>query len=370
MSLILVIEDDRVQRLACAHALKHGGHEVLEAVDGVQGLQMARTQKPDLIVCDVLMPGMNGYQIVTALREEPGIADIPVIMLTAMTERAHMRLAMTSGADDYIAKPFTSQELNEAANSLIARRKTQVEGLVNLIKSEIVDVMDEQKQELAAHYERRFIEELNSRWERGEDADTELRYERATVLVADLFGSVLNRLPQGSRTGEIARRVYQGARDTLYLFGASHLVGYGNDLLAVFTDAAGATGTRAEVRAGRAGFALSRAVGVALKAAFPAGLQQDAPHTDVTVALHVGAVTLLRVSDPLHGDPDTTLAAGETLDDLRSLREFGRAQGWRIIASRALVEGVADQVQTGRSGVLQAAGQRPALEAVELLEAR
>src|SRR5512140_3916641 len=130
MSLILVIEDDRIQRQVTVQALKSTGHEVMEAPDGVEGLRSARTNRPDLIVCDVMMPGMNGYQLVTALREEEDIADIPVIMLTAMTERAHMRTAMTSGADDYIAKPVSFKELNEATSALIAKRKARLDGFV------------------------------------------------------------------------------------------------------------------------------------------------------------------------------------------------------------------------------------------------
>ena len=170
-----------------------------------------------------MMPGMNGYQLVTALREEEGIADIPVIMLTAMTERAHMRTAMTSGADDYIAKPFSFQELNEAASALLAKRKAQHDSFVNSMKSEITEALDEQKQVLSGQYERRFVEELNSRWERVGEGNSELKYEEATVLVVDLFGSTLQHLPSGADTGNTVRHAYQAARDTLYPVSYTHL---------------------------------------------------------------------------------------------------------------------------------------------------
>src|SRR5881394_37901 len=123
MALILVVDDDRNQRAVAAHALGGCGHEVIEAEDGTQALEITRARRPDLIVCDVVMPGISGFEFVTALRQEEGISDLPVIMLTSMGERAHMRTGMTSGADDYLAKPFSFAELNEAVTALLSKRK-------------------------------------------------------------------------------------------------------------------------------------------------------------------------------------------------------------------------------------------------------
>jgi CheY-like chemotaxis protein len=363
MSLILVIEDDRIQRQVTAQALKSTGHEVLEALDGVEGLRSARTHRPDLIVCDVMMPGMNGYQVVTALREEEGIADIPVIMLTAMTERAHMRTAMTTGADDYIAKPFSFQELNEAATALIAKRKAQQEGFFNLIKSEITEALDEQKQVLSGQYERRFVQELNSRWERGGEGNSELKYEDATVLVVDLFGSTLRHLPSGTATGSTVRHAYQAARDTLYLFRARHLLAYGNELLAIFSDPPGSVGVSPKMRAARAACALVKASANSSQTRVPG----DAASSDIAVAIHEGPITLLRVSDPLHGDPDATLATGETLDAAKSLQEFAQASLWRIACSCTMLAGMEEHMRTGRSAAVSRGPLLPALDAAELL---
>ena len=366
MSLILVIEDDRIQRQVTAQALKSAGHEVLEALDGAEGLQSARTHRPDLIVCDVVMPGMNGYQLVTALREEEGISDIPVIMLTAMTERAHMRTAMTSGADDYIAKPFSFKELNEAASALLAKRKAQHDGFINSMKSEITEALDEQKQVLSGQYERRFVEELNSRWERVGEGNSELKYEEATVLVVDLFGSTLQNPPSGTDTGNTVRHAYQAARDTLYLFRARHLLAYGNDLLAIFADPPGSVGVSPKMRAARAACALVKARSNVSKTAQP-GVPGDAASSDIAIAMHEGPITLLLVSDPLHGDPDATLATGETLNAARSLQEFAQASHWHIACSRAMLVGMEEQAKTGRTAAVSLGPLRQALDAVELL---
>ena len=124
---ILVIEDDPIQRLAVVGILQRVGYRVLWAVDGEQGLEMARQSAPDLIVCDVVMPGMNGYQLLTTMRREAGLAEVPVIMLTTMSERAQVRVGMTSGADDYLAKPLNAGELRDAVAALLTRRKARRE---------------------------------------------------------------------------------------------------------------------------------------------------------------------------------------------------------------------------------------------------
>lgn len=354
MALILVIEDDRVQRLVTATALKKAGHDVVEAEDGERGLEALRQRRPDLVLCDVMMPGMNGYEIVTALRkEDPSIADTPVIMLTALNQRAHVRIGMNSGADDYLTKPFSVQELTEAVAALLAKRQAQRDAIVSLMKSEIVEVLDEQKQELASQYERRLVEELNARWDRGQSANTELKYDDATVLLVDLFGSLRKQLHGSAQAGDMVRRAYQGARDNLYLFGAQHLLAYGDDLLTIFVEPEGAVGADPKLRAVRAAFALQKALAAILK---PAGATAE-----FTVALHQGPVALVHVSDPLHGDPDATLATGDTLSAAQALLAQAQAAAWRVACLRPVLAGIAKDVRSGRTA------RQGAAEAVELL---
>jgi CheY-like chemotaxis protein len=358
MALILVIEDDRVQRMVTAAALHKAGHEVIEAVDGESGLQAARTGRPDLILCDVVMPGMNGYEIVTALRkEDPAIADTPVVMLTALNQRAHMRIGMTSGADDYLTKPFSVQELNEAVSSLLAKRQAQRDAIVNLMKSEIVEVLEEQKQELAGQYERRFMTELNARWDRGQSANSELKYDDATVLLVDLFGSLREQLAGGSQAGETVRRAYHTARDNLYLFGARQLLSWGDDLLAIFVADPEAVGVDPKLRAIRAAFALQKSLSALV------GGPTSAPGGGFTVALHQGPVTLLQVSDPLHGDADAMLATGETLAAVQQLCAQAQRSAWRVACSPGALAGIEGQVRTGSSAAMADHG----FDAIELV---
>ncbi|PZV16189.1 MAG: GGDEF domain-containing response regulator [Pseudanabaena sp.] len=111
MTTILVIEDVEALREEIMETLSYEGFDVLGAENGLIGVQIAKTYLPNLIICDIAMPELDGYGTLIALRQEPKTSMIPFIFLTAMTEKADMRQAMQLGADDYLTKPFTSAEL-------------------------------------------------------------------------------------------------------------------------------------------------------------------------------------------------------------------------------------------------------------------
>ena len=115
MPLIVVMEDDAATRMLVASVLKKDGYDVMSADNGVEGLALVRAHKPDLVISDIQMPVMDGFAMLQQLRNDPSIEAIPVVLLTSLQERAHMRIGMTSGADDYITKPFRPGELREAA---------------------------------------------------------------------------------------------------------------------------------------------------------------------------------------------------------------------------------------------------------------
>ncbi|OYQ65294.1 GGDEF domain-containing response regulator [Pseudanabaena sp. SR411] len=121
MTTILVIEDVEALREEIMETLSYEGFDVLGAENGVVGVQIAKTYLPNLIICDIAMPELDGYGTLVALRQEPKTSMIPFIFLTAMTEKADMRQAMQLGADDYLTKPFTSAELLGAIASRLQK---------------------------------------------------------------------------------------------------------------------------------------------------------------------------------------------------------------------------------------------------------
>jgi len=111
MNKILVIEDEEFLRENILQLLDAEGFEVIGAENGHVGVDLAKAQIPDLILCDVMMPGLDGYGVLTALRQDSVLAAIPFIFLTAKVAKADFRQGMSLGADDYITKPFTRVEL-------------------------------------------------------------------------------------------------------------------------------------------------------------------------------------------------------------------------------------------------------------------
>lgn len=111
MKKILVIEDELQVRTNIEQILTLSDFRTIGASDGYTGLQLAKEQHPDLIICDVMMPKIDGYNVLASLREDPSTANIPFIFLTAKADRSDVRQGMELGASDYLAKPFTTDEL-------------------------------------------------------------------------------------------------------------------------------------------------------------------------------------------------------------------------------------------------------------------
>ncbi len=107
MKKILVIEDEEFVRENIVELLDAEGFEVIGAEDGRMGLNLAKAMVPDLILCDVMMPELDGYGVLTALRQDSILAAVPFIFLTAKAAKADLRQGMELGADDYLTTPFT-----------------------------------------------------------------------------------------------------------------------------------------------------------------------------------------------------------------------------------------------------------------------
>ncbi|AHJ95340.1 response regulator [Hymenobacter swuensis] len=126
MKTILLIEDSDIIRENTAEILELAGYTVLTAENGKVGVAKALETRPDLVVCDIMMPVLDGYGVLHIFGQNPRLASVPFIFLTAKTERADQRKGMELGADDYITKPFEETELlNAIASRLNRLRKLQ-----------------------------------------------------------------------------------------------------------------------------------------------------------------------------------------------------------------------------------------------------
>ena len=121
---VLVADDDEDILQLVSFRLERAGYTVVTAADGQQALAAARQHQPDLAVLDVMMPGLNGYEVTRQLRADPATAAIPVILLTARVQEADVSRGFEAGADDYLRKPFSPQELRSRVQAILARRSS------------------------------------------------------------------------------------------------------------------------------------------------------------------------------------------------------------------------------------------------------
>jgi len=122
MKKILVIDDDSAMLTLTVKALQARGFQTVTADDGVAGLEMAKKHLPDLIICDIQMPRLNGYETLAALRQDPVTGTIPFVFLSGLADRKQFREGMGLGADDYLTKPFSIQELMGAVNTRLEKQ--------------------------------------------------------------------------------------------------------------------------------------------------------------------------------------------------------------------------------------------------------
>ena len=234
MTTVLVVEDDEAIRGNIVRLLELEGYEVSSAADGQAGLERARVLRPDLVISDVNMPGLDGFALVEALRADPALATASVLMLTALDDRASMRRGMSAGADDYLAKPFTRDELLQALEGL--RRK----------RGRIAETVAQAVQAREEHLRRAFAESLDGRTLRdrfdlqppaGAVADQELA---ATVLFCEIrnFTALAERLDSGE-VAELLTEFFERGCAPLLRGGGRHLKFVGDGLVAVFADAPG-----------------------------------------------------------------------------------------------------------------------------------
>ena len=367
MALIVAIDDDETIRELIAAALRFEGYEVLEANNGAAGLAMVRDHRPDLVVSDVNMPEMDGFAMLQALRADPAIQATPVILLTSLQEREHVRSGMTSGADDYLTKPIVFDELRESAAAQLNKQLMRQSAQAKATDTAIAAALDTQKKQLSRLYEEKLLSELGDKWPTAESAVEDCKFSNAAVLFVDVVNfSTLTEKLSSSELSTVVRQFYNNAGDTVYLFGAYHMQFVGEGLLAVFVDSTDTETVNCGLRATRAALGLidaAQRVQSFLMSNFPG---RSLPRFEVSVGLNSGAVTLAKLEDPLRGKSQI-LPVGDTVSASLLLQKQAHQAGWKIVASASLLREVAGSVKTGRSKRFSLAGRSSAMDAAELL---
>jgi CheY-like chemotaxis protein len=363
MALIVVIDDDEAIRTLIATALRLEGYEVAEADNGASGLALVRSNAPDLVVSDVNMPVMDGFAMLQALRTDPAIQATPVILLTSLQERAHVRTGMTSGADDYLTKPLVFGELLEATaaqlNKQLMRQSVQQQAVGAALK--------EQEKKLGRLYEKRMLAELADKWPSAQALVTDRRFSSASVLFVDVvnFPALAEKL-SSTELSEVVREFYKNAGDTLYLFGVFHMQFVGEGLLAVFVDSTDTDTVNHGLRAARAALGLIDAAQRVQGFLLSHFAGRSLPRFEICVGLNSGPVTLAKLEDPLWGSAQV-LPVGDSVSTTLQLQKQATSAGWKIAASASLLREVAGTVKTGRRKRFSLPGRSGVMDGTEVL---
>jgi two-component system alkaline phosphatase synthesis response regulator PhoP len=119
---ILVIEDDAIASRLIEYTLGKEGYEVLLAKNGLEGISKARSEEPDLIILDIMLPGIDGFEVCHRLRSEPQTAHLPILMLSGKAQEIDKATGLKVGADDYVTKPASPRELANRVKALLERK--------------------------------------------------------------------------------------------------------------------------------------------------------------------------------------------------------------------------------------------------------
>lgn len=315
MALIVVAEDDNGTLKLIQVVLRNQGHSVLTASDGQAAWQLIREHRPDLVVSDINMPGVTGFELLRAVREHDDLNQIPFVLLTSLQERRDMRQGMTLGADDYLTKPVRPAELVDAVSAQINRLAMRSASLDMQVRDAVSEALEEQAWSLQEQYEKRLARELSEQWPGDTRGQQEHHHPQATVLFADIrhypdWLAALN----ADQLVTVLKRFYEGSGDTVHLFGASTVQFVGDGLLALFTNMTAGSTAHPGLRAVKAAFGLrTAAAGMQdfVKQRFP---DIELPRFEVGVAVHSGPVAMMRL-DGLLGGAQQLLPVGETVID-------------------------------------------------------
>jgi class 3 adenylate cyclase len=357
MKKVLVVEDDVSIRMNLALMLKGEGYEVDSAENGRAGIEHAKRFEPDLIVSDVMMPEMDGFDMLRALRSEPRYADTPFIFLTALDDRRSMRHGMNLGADDFLNKPFTRDELIDAVNSRLKKYESAARSLAERLVAGNDELRRWYRQSLTGAEPERPLAFA-------ETAGMTGKMTVATVLFADVrnFTTYSERLTAG-QIAELLNAYFEAVCQPIVRNGGRIAKLIGDGIMVVFEERAGDGEDNHARRAIRAGLGIVLAAngfGEWFKRHFDMG---GLPDFATGVGIHTGDLMEVRIGPP--GAEDLTVV-GDSVNVASRLEGQTKELGWPVVASAATVLMAGDLVSTGESRQLELRGRNAPIEATEI----
>lgn len=389
MASILVVEDDPTIRELVRLHLASANYEVITAVDGLQGLQYAVTNRPDVIVTDVQMPNMDGFGMLAAVRANEQTSSIPVIFLTALDDRENFRKSMNLGADDFLTKPVKRADLLNA----ITGRLKRVEGLrqsgmlpqttigdntseaTSIATADRANAVTSANRALApgapapkvrARRGLDFRDRLALDGEESSPPDSGTVSDRENVVGTVLFADIRNfttvsEILSAEQTVEFLNAFFGQACEPILDQGGWIVKFLGDGLVAMFDGRTGGPN--------HAERALKAAVLMVLAAhrfkpwireKFP---KYQLPEFAIGVGVHTGNVSVCRMGS---GAAAETTVIGDTVNIASRLEGKTKELGWSIVASKGTATSAGRRFIPGRGGQLTVKGRTGTVDIVEI----
>jgi class 3 adenylate cyclase/CheY-like chemotaxis protein len=325
---VLAIDDEPSMLALVSAMLGNAGYAVDTAEEGASALQKIRAQPPDLVLCDVSMPGMDGFELLENVRGDVETAGLPFVLLTALTDRDSVRRGMRLGADDFLSKPVRPSELVEAVSVALDKRRR----LSSLVSGRALPAPDE----LRARYTAKFEGSEPLEVEEADLAAMTGRQVVQTVLFSDIrsFTALSERLPV-TEIAELLSRYLRAACAPILRERGRIMKIMGDGLMAVFgQDAPGDVRghAAAALRAGNGLVEVTQEFRRWVAARFDL---QGLPPFDIGVGIHTGEVMLFTLS--VGGAGDLT-AVGDSVNVASRLEAKSKELGWPVVASMATLE--------------------------------
>ena len=337
MALIIVCEDDASTRALIVAVLSKAGHEVESFDNGLKAYVRLLDGDAELLISDVQMPFKNGFELVADVRLEPALVNLPCILLTSLAERAHMRIGMTSGADDYVTKPFQPSELLAAADSQLKRAMQRFMEQSRHIERTVDKAVGERTNELTQRYEKRLGAELQSRWAR---TNTQTVHLQGSLIACAFMDSDAwqKSLPE-PQLAELAKLYFGKLADSAALLTADHVQFVGDGLLIAFDQQRDTPSVNHFARALRLLQSLQTTQTSVQAFALNQWTQWNPPPFAACVVLHAGALSLAKL-EGVTGGIDQLVPVGHAINEMGKLLKASQTLRWPMAVSDAAWSGV------------------------------
>jgi DNA-binding response OmpR family regulator len=370
MAKIVVLEDDASTRKLITSVLKNAGHDVTDVDNGAEGLLTVLAELPDLVVSDVEMPKINGFEVLSDMRGMPETANTPVILLTSRTSQEDISLGMSQGANDYITKPFEPDRLIDSVNQQLAILARQLGRDARRLGAGFESTMSAGLPELTGKPlgAALALEPLEG------DAQDDSLSDQADDLPRQHFSaawavsmevhneSALREALSGQSWRALLRQLFVPVSKDPALTGADYLDMHESRLTLYFIDRA-VDGQLGYVRAAQAVQAMLRA-GVQCKQwATTQFAGQAIPALRVLTNLHLGPIDVVRMPLDYGGERDTVV--GPTTQLMEHLREGEPRVLWRVLGTAAAVAASHNAYRLGTKMVVSVDGHEVQVHALQ-----